>query len=335
MSPSAPSTPPPPQPLPLLRAVDERQWGYLSVVLLRHFPFLSLTLLSSRTLAFSNGLRLGICFTKLKERFIREGDLTGRVVHPWFTWFMAVMGVHLHQESRHEWQQLKTQRQLTQVLLTMIIDMKDTAPRFDLLHAWYFMAMSCTYTHTLVPGRRYLMRCEELVKSEDMRLVEPTWIDASTRRSPSVAHVHDHPPEYTEKKHELVSVLANLMYLQCMHCLLYGRCHGMFADLEAQLPDFAVRPLHIPSSKCSAQVSFSSGLIRKFSIFLRRCSELAPFFWFGTCFCISIRSRHQVGASSQVIDADAYLWSRHLAERMADGRSGPHGPTWCNPSSAR
>jgi len=29
------------------------------------------------------------------------------------------------------------------------------------------------------------------------------------------------------------------MYLQCMHCLLYGRCHGLFAELEAQLPDFA------------------------------------------------------------------------------------------------
>lgn len=88
VSPSAPSTPPSPQPLPLLRAVDERQWGYF------------------RNLALSNSLRLGMCFTRLKERFIREGDLTGRVVHPWFSWFTAVMGVHLYQESRHEWQQL-------------------------------------------------------------------------------------------------------------------------------------------------------------------------------------------------------------------------------------
>ncbi|KAF9792197.1 hypothetical protein BJ322DRAFT_20130 [Thelephora terrestris] len=216
---SSPSTPPPLRPLPLLRAVDE----------LRYF----------RTLAFSNALRLGICFTKLKERFILEGDLTGHVVHPWFIWFMAVMGVHLHQEIRHEWQQLGIQRHLTQVLLTMVVGMKDTGPRFDLLQAWYFMAMSCTYTHTLVPAQRYLLRCQELIKSEDMRLVEPNWIDASTRASPSDAPAHDCPPEYTEKKHELVSVLVNLMYLQCMHCLLYGECHGMFADLEAQLPDFA------------------------------------------------------------------------------------------------
>lgn len=221
ISPSAPSTPPSPQPLPLLRAVDERQWSYF------------------RSLALTNSLRLGMCFTRRKERFIREGDLTGRVLHPWFTWFTAVMGVHLHQESRHEWQQLEIQRMLTQMLLKMVVELREKEPPLEVLHAWYLMAMSCTYTHTVVPAQRYLQRCQELIKAEDVRLVEPNWIDASTRASPSDIAIDDRPPEYTEKKHELVSVLVNLMYLQCMHRLMYGACHDLYAELEAQLPDFA------------------------------------------------------------------------------------------------
>jgi len=79
-----------------------------------------------------------------------------------------------------------------------------------------------------------------MVSSEGFRLVDPDWIDASSRTSPS-AIANDCPSEYTEEKHELVAILVNLMYLQCMHCMLYDKCHGMFADLEAQLPEFAVR----------------------------------------------------------------------------------------------
>ena len=170
---------------------------------------------------------------------------------------MAVMGVHLHQESRHEWRQLDTQGALTQILLKMVLKMQDDGLTFDVLHAFYLMAMSCTYTHTLVPGRRYMIKCEEIVLSQDFRLVEPTWIDASTRSSPSVGMVDDRPPEYTEKKHEEVSVLLNLLYLQCMHCILYDECHGMYANLEAQLPDFAVRfpSGYVPYAQRSINIS--------------------------------------------------------------------------------
>lgn len=184
---------------------------------------------------------------------------------------MAVMGVHLHQEGRHEWQQLAIQRMLTQVLLGMIVRMRENDPPFEVLQAWYLMAMSCTYTHTIVPGARYLMRCQELVTLEDLRLVEPTWIDASTRASPPAAVADDRLPEYTEKKHEVVSVLVNLMYLQCMNCLLYDVCHGMFAELEAQLPEFAVRSLWLrPWGTVYLNSGFSAGLSRGFRpIFVR------------------------------------------------------------------
>jgi hypothetical protein len=248
---------------------------------------LSLTYPSSRSLALSNSLRLGVCFTHLKESFVRQGDLTGRVVHPWFIWFMAVTGVHLHQESRHEWQELRIQRMLTQMLFCMLLKMGESSPPFDIFQAWYLMAMFSTYTHTVVPAQRYLMRCQRLITSEDFRLVEPSGVDTSTRSSPSTTSTDDRPPEYNDKKHELVSVLVNLIYLQCIHCLLYDACHGMYADLETQLPDFEVRCLRLHPSKPFHQLSSLSGLIRMFSISLRSCSELVPFFWFGTRFCIS------------------------------------------------
>jgi len=78
-----------------------------------------------------------------------------------------------------------------------------------------------------------------MITKEGFSLVDPTWIDASSRGSPPTV-ADDRPSEYTEEKHELVSILVNLLYLQCMHCILYNKCHGMFAGLEAQLPDFEV-----------------------------------------------------------------------------------------------
>ena len=194
----------------------------------------------SRVLAFSNALRLGICFTSKKERFILEGDLSGRFVHPWFTRFMAVMGVHLHQESRHQWAELRIQVTLTQILLKMVLGMIETELPINTFQAFYLMAMACTYTHTLVPGRRYLERCQKMIKMEGFGLVDPTWIEASARESPP-AIVNDRPSPYTEEKHELVSVLVNLMYLQCIHCIMYDKCHGLYEDIERQLPDFEVR----------------------------------------------------------------------------------------------
>ena len=149
---------------------------------------------------------------------------------------------------------------LTQLLLGMVVELREKEPPLEVLHAWYLMAMSCTYTHTVVPAQRYLQRCQELIKAEDIRLVEPNWIDASTRASPSVMAIDDRPPEYTEKKHELVSVLVNLMYLQCMHRLMYGACHDLYAELEAQLPDFAVSFQQSRSSGPITQVSFLESL---------------------------------------------------------------------------
>lgn len=153
---------------------------------------------------------------------------------------MTVMGLHLHQERRHRWEQLDIQSWIIQSLLKMVLKMQETQPPFELFQAFYLMAMSCTYTHTLVPARRYLERCREMIKAEGFGLLDPTWIDASSRASPSRV-IYDRPSEYTEEKHELVSVLINLMYLQCLHCMLYDECHGIYADVEAQLPDFAVR----------------------------------------------------------------------------------------------
>ena len=150
------------------------------------------------------------------------------------------MGLHLYQESRHQWEQLRTQSSLVQALLRMVLSVQETEPPVDVFQAFYLMAMSCTYTHTLVPARRYLERCEDMVRTQGFRLVDPSWIDASSRASPYTA-TDDRPSEYTEEKHEMVSILVNLIYIQCMHCMLYNKCHGMFADLEAQLSDFAVR----------------------------------------------------------------------------------------------
>ena len=79
-----------------------------------------------------------------------------------------------------------------------------------------------------------------MIRSEGFALVDPTWIDASSRTLTDAVFV-DRPPAYTEEKHEIVSCLLNLMYLQCMHCMMYDECHDLYADLEAQLPDFAVR----------------------------------------------------------------------------------------------
>ena len=230
-----PSTPP--CSLPVLRAFDERQMSYLLVIPLRQSLARLLTLPSSRELAFSNALRLGLCFTSLKERFIRSGDMSGRVVHPWFVWYMTVMGVHLHQEWRHQWRDLEIQGTITQKLLAMVLKMQETQPPFIVFQVYSLMATACTYTHTVVPGQRYLERCQEMIEKHGFRLVDPTWIDASLRGSPSTV---DRPSEYTEEKHELVSVLLNIMYLQCINCLLYDECHGWFTDLEAQLPEFEV-----------------------------------------------------------------------------------------------
>jgi len=233
---SVPSSTPPC--LAVLLAGDERVMSYLLVIPLRQFPARFLTLPPSRDLAFSHALRLGICFTSLKEKFIRNGDMSGRVVHPWFVWFMNVMGIHLHQERRHLWEELRIQGTITQIILQMVYDMQESEqPPLLMLHVVSYMALACTYTHTIVPGQRYLLRCHKMVKKHGFGLVGPTWIDASSRGSPSTV---DRPSEYTEEKHELVSILLHLMYLQCIHCLLYNKCHGLFADLEAQLPDFEV-----------------------------------------------------------------------------------------------
>ena len=258
------SIPPSPHPLPLLRAVDERHMGYLSVISSRHLFVLFLTLSSSRSLAFSNSLRLGIYFTPLKERFIRKGDLSGHVVHPWFTWFMAAMGVHLYQEGRHRWGRFTIQGTLTQILLEMVLKMQKTGPPFDVFQAFYLMAMSCTYTDTHVPAGRYFERCQGIIRTEGFRFVDPNWADVSSRVSPS-AFTEDHLSEYTEGKHELVSILANLMYLQCIHCMLYNECHGLFADLEAQLPEFAVRfPPLCGHRGTLLKCHFTAGLSRGF-----------------------------------------------------------------------
>ena len=79
-----------------------------------------------------------------------------------------------------------------------------------------------------------------MIDAEGYRLIDPTWIEASSRASLPIV-IDDRPSEYTEEKHELVSILANLMYLQCIHCMLYDECHDLYPDLEAQLPDFGVR----------------------------------------------------------------------------------------------
>ena len=46
---------------------------------------------------------------------------------------------------------------------------------------------------------------------------------------------------------------------------------------------------------------FFSGLIRNLSISLGPCSELAPLFWFGTCFCISSSWRQKVYTPSKLL----------------------------------
>lgn len=208
---------------------------------------------------------------------------------------MALIGVHLQQESRHEWGELRIQRMLTQMLLSMVLKMRQTGPPFDILQAWYLMATFSTYTHTTVPAQRYLLRCQELIRSEDFSLVEPAGVDASTRSSPSAIAVDDRLPEYNDKKHELVSMLVNLMYLQCVHCLLYDACHGMYADIEAQLPDFAVRfSVTTLFNPPIPQLTFLSWLIRRFLTSRCSYSGLVPYFWFGTCFCISSCCRTKV-----------------------------------------
>lgn len=297
---------------------------------------LSLTLPLSRSLALSNSLRLGICFTHLKERFVRQGDLTGQVVHPWFIWFMAVTGVHLHQESRHEWRELRIQRMLTQMLLCMLLKMKESGPPFDTFQAWYLMAMFSTYTHTIVPAQRYLLRCQELITFEDFRLVEPTGVDASTRSSPSsTTAADDRPPEYNDKKHEQVSVLVNLIYLQCIHCLLYDACHGMYADLEAQLPDFEVRlsNSHIPQSPF-ADHRLSAGPSGGFRSLLVRSQSPHHAFGSGHVSTSQAVGTRRFLTPSKTTVVSAYLRSRSLPERVVDRRIGPRFPTQRGPSIA-
>jgi hypothetical protein len=118
--------------------------------------------------------------------------------------------------------------------------MQETELPSVIFQALSLMAMACTYTHTLVPAQRYLERCKAMIDAEGYRLIDPTWIEASSRASLPIV-IDDRPSEYTEEKHELVSILANLMYMQCIHCMLYDKCHDLYTDLEAQLPDFGVR----------------------------------------------------------------------------------------------
>lgn len=186
----------------------------------------------SRILALSHRLQLGIPLTFAKQHAIALGDLSSTIIHRFFTYYMTVFGCHLDQERRRSFDLIHVQALLTQLCLETVLTMVEEQDPFSFVQAYYFMASSCFYTYTYVPGKRYLKKAIDIVKRHGIRMVDRSYSDSSD--SPDYNMIKDPPPEHLESVRERVAILTQMLFTPLQHRLMTGEHIHLSNYLEAQ-----------------------------------------------------------------------------------------------------
>ena len=174
----------------------------------------------SRILALAHRLQLGIPLTFAKQHAIALGDLSNTIIHRFFTYFMTVFGCHLDQERRRNFDLIHVQALLTQLLLETVLTLGEAEDAFSFIQAYYFMANSCFYTYTYVPGKRYLKRAIDTAKRHGIRMVDRSFSNSSD--SPNYSMIMDPPPEHLESVQERVATLTQMIFTPLQHRFLTG-----------------------------------------------------------------------------------------------------------------
>lgn len=196
-------------------------------------PFKQMSdLAPSRILALSHRLQLGIPLTFAKQRAIALGDISNANIHRFFTYFMTVYGCHLDQERRRNFDLVHVQALLTQLCLETVLTMVEAEDPLSFIQAYYFMAGSCFYTYTYVPGKRYLKKAIDVAKRNGIRMVDRSF--SSSSDSPSHNAIMDPPPEYLELVQERIATLVQLIFTPLQHRLLTGEDIPLSNYLEEQ-----------------------------------------------------------------------------------------------------
>ncbi|KAF9652041.1 hypothetical protein BDM02DRAFT_3184028 [Thelephora ganbajun] len=185
-----------------------------------------------RILALAHRLQLGIPLTFAKQHAIALGDISNTIIHRFFTYFMTVYGCHLDQERRRNFDLIHVQALLTQLCLETVLTMVEAENPFSFIQAYCFMANSCFYTYTYVPGKRYLKKAIDIAKRSGIRMVDRSFSDSSD--SPSHNTIMDPPPEYLESVQERVATLTQLIFTPLQHRLLTGEDIPLSDYLEDQ-----------------------------------------------------------------------------------------------------
>ena len=186
----------------------------------------------SRILTLSHRLQLGIPLTLAKQHAVALGDISNTIIHRFFTYYMTVFGCHLDQERRRNFDLIHIQALLTQLCLETVLTMVEAEDPFSFIQAHCFMANSCFYTYTYVPGRRYLKKAIDMVKRHGIRIVDRSFSNSSD--SPNHNTIMDPPPEYLESVQERVATLAQLVFMPLQYRLLTGDHIALSDYLEDQ-----------------------------------------------------------------------------------------------------
>jgi hypothetical protein len=177
-------------------------------------------------------LQLGIPLTFAKQHAIALGDVSGNIVHRFFTYFMTVFGCHLDQERRRNFDLIHVQALLTQLVLEIVLTIVEGEDPFTFLQVYYVMSSACFYTYTYVQAKRYLEKAMDIAKRNRMRLVDRSFSDCSD--SPTHNSIMDPPPEHLESVRERVVTLVQIIFMLLQYRLLTGENVPSSAYLEEQ-----------------------------------------------------------------------------------------------------
>ena len=158
--------------------------------------------------------------TFAKQHAVALGDLSNTIIHRFFTYYMTVFGCHLDQERRRNFNLIHVQALLTQLCLEIVLTVEEAEDPFTFIQAYYFMALSCFYTYTYVPAKRYLKKAVDATKTHDIRMVD--WSFSNSSDSPNQNLIMDPPPEHLESVQERVSTLVQLVSMPVQYRLLTG-----------------------------------------------------------------------------------------------------------------
>ena len=186
----------------------------------------------SRFLTLAHRLQLGISLTFAKQHAIALGDLSNTTIHRFFIYYMTVFGCHLDQERRRNFDLIHVQALLTQLLLETVLTLGEAEDPFLFIQAYCFMATSCFYTYTYVPGKRYLKRAIDIAKGHGIRMVDRSC--SSSSDSPNYNMIMDPPPEHLESVQERVATLAQMILMPLQHRFLTGENIPLSDYLEDQ-----------------------------------------------------------------------------------------------------